>query len=210
MKKVFGLLMFFVCMGVASAKIASTNFEPTRSEEEFDVMYYKFPSFEIYDVPDENQQEVGVNQAFKATFNGCEGEIRYSLFKETGKNTDFSISSYAYTIALNIAGEPSCVKGQNAFSESDVANNFNGTSGLSYFIMNPQSRFAGGYLFASVECFYKKGQGLCVRTTLFNEPEFFGIKDGQFDTKSDWAKYYKSFKFMEKDKAGKYIKRAVK
>ncbi len=210
MKKIWTIFMFLICAGIASAKIVEPNFLPTKDEKEFDVVYYQLKRFTPYAVPEEYQQEISVNQAFKVKFNGNDGEIRYSLFKETGENTELQIGSFFYIIFMNLAGETGEIGRGSNFNNSDVEKDFNGTSGYCCTIKNPSSLFGTGYKFINVEIFYKKGQGICLRTMLYNNPEFIVKKYGSFDVNEDFLRSYRCFKFMEKDDTGKYIKPAVK
>ena len=204
MKKSFvAMLMLLSAIWIASAEITVPHFKPTVSEEEFDVLYYQFKPMTEYEVPNENQDEVSVTKAFKATFNGVEGEIRYSLFTETGTNTPDEIALWEKVIIMNIAGK-GFVSKPAAFDSKAVLDEFNGNSGRSYLILAPRSKFGEGYSVIQLESFYKKGQGLCIRTFLCNDTEFIGIKDKKMNLDSDFVKYYHSFKFMDRNKKGEY------
>lgn len=207
MKKLFTVLLLITAfVGFASAKIVTPPFVPTESEKDFDVAYYIPESLTPYDVPEEYQDEMSVTQAFKTTNNGVEGEIRYSLFTQTEECDYLQVCMYEQVIIMNIA-ENARVKELPTLGKSGADKKlFNGMQTSVFLIAYANSKFSKGYKFMLVEIFFKKGQGICVRSFLFNDTKFIGVEDEKPIPDSDFMKNYACFKFMDKDKDGNYIK----
>mgnify|MGYP003333689091 CR=1 FL=1 len=177
------------------------------SEEEFDVIYFQTEDMQPVESLENN--DVAITQSFSIEKNGYKGELRYSLFTDCGISADDLMVQYglwSYMCLCNASGYevPSSEIAQ--FSNSDVKEEFNGDLGCTAFIPQPQSEYGSGYNFMMVEFFYKKGQGLVMRSFLFNDFEFLGMNsDGSILSDSALFSNYHTFKFMEKDENGKCI-----
>lgn len=208
MRKIISVftLAVLTCFSL-SAKINSPGFKITESEEEFDVIYFQTEDMQPVESLENN--DVAITQSFSIEKNGYKGELRYSLFTDCGISDDDLMVQYglwSYMCLCNASGYevPSSEIAQ--FSNSDVKEEFNGDLGCTAFIPQPQSEYGSGYNFMMVEFFYKKGQGLVMRSFLFNDFEFLGMNsDGSILSNSALFSNYHTFKFMEKDENGKYI-----
>lgn len=190
------------------AEIAKNRFEIATSEEEFDLAYFVAEEFKI--LKKKNFGDVYVNQAFKFQRDKIKGELRYSLFKDSGGDEgtlDFYYRLCAYTYLYNIAGYDVALSDAQAYPDDSVKEEFNADFGKTIFISKPTSKFAKGYSFMNVDFFYKEGQGLVFRTFLFNDPEFVGvdITTKTVSMNSMYHDYFHSFLFMDKDENGDYI-----
>ena len=199
--------MLLVLLGAAhfaSADIVSLNFEPSNDDEAFEVLYRQLPTFELNADVGEALRNEGVNRAYRATFNGHDGEVRYLLFKETGVNEKASVTMYEALVLMNLAGTRLHVDKRGNYKELVVKKTFNADMGSFVSVVSPNSLFAEGYKYMEIEFFYKKNQGICVRAFLYNDTGFVGNNKNE----SDFYKNYASFTFMEKTKKGKYIRPA--
>lgn len=200
-------VILFLCTSVCYAKISGNRFRITKSEKEFDVYYYLTEDMKV--IKNLKNNDVDVTQSFSLSKNGLNGEIRYSLFTDTGTDDSDLQTQYALTVLMclnNIAGYEVPQNAVSLFREEDVKKEFNADFGCTAFIQEPKSDYSKGYNFMIVEFFYKEKQGLVMRTCLFNDFEFLGFNpDGSISPSSPWFSNYHTFKFMEKDKNGKYI-----
>lgn len=194
---------------VCSAKFIGGRFKVTQSEEEFDVMYYV--TEDMKQIKNLENRDVAITQSFKVERNKLKGELRYSLFTDVGDTEDednlkIEYATWVMVCLLNIAGYDLSPGSISRFNDSDVKAEFNGDFGCTAFIKNPKSDYGKGYKYMMVDFFYKKGQGLVMRVFLFNDMKFSGMDGkGGISMESPLFVNYHSFKFMEKDKDGKYI-----
>lgn len=208
-KLVMAALVAVVVAAVSFAKIMGARFKPTESEKEFDVLYLVTPDMKAAKV--KANKDVHVTQAFKINKNGKKGELRYSLFTDCGDpndEEDFKVNYalQAITCAFNVVGFEFPAEALTKFNDDDVKNEFNGDLGCTIFIQDPKSEYAKGYKYMTVEFFCKKGQGLVMRSYLFNDIAFVGLNDdGSISPDSPLFTNYYTFKFMEKDADGNYI-----
>ncbi|MBQ0051621.1 MAG: hypothetical protein KBT11_06090 [Treponema sp.] len=188
-------------------------FEPCFDPKLFDVLYYKPETLEVYDVPEEATPYLHVNQAFTTVNNGSAGEIRYSLFRQNinVKASDVmneKLEQFSREVLRIIVGNGKMPKllecdADKRINDSMVFKTFNGTKAYCAFIKKADSEFSKGYKYVYVEFMYKITQGLCVRTFLGNDLDFFGMdKKLNIRPDSDFAKNYNSFVFMDRDKKG--------
>lgn len=156
--------------------------------------------------------DVSITKSYKIEKNKLKGELRYSLFTDTGDDDDEMSLKMEYTMLVfvnlsNIAGYQVPSDQISRFNDADVKKEFNGDFGCTAFINNPKSSYSKGYKYMNVDFFYKKKQGLVMRVFLFNDEKFIGMNSkGEISLDSPFAANYHSFKFMEKDKKGNYIK----
>lgn len=173
MKKLFLLPCIFLFFITTSCGVTQKfKFSPSLSEEEFDVTYlvdYKYlnpaesPKFE----------ELHVNQSVDMNYKGCKALFRFSLFKDLGINKNEIEKQFAMltqTVLYNL--DPNFDYELSDFSPEAVKKEFNGDMGVTTTIINSKSPFFEGYQFATIDIFYKYGQGAVVRTTLFNDLSF--------------------------------------
>ena len=107
----------------------------------------------------------------------------------------------------NITGiDPSEVS-LSAFNDADVKQEFNGDFGCTGFFQDPQSDYADGYKYLMVEFFYKNGQGLVMRSFLFNDINFLGLTEQGISVDSIWYQNYHTFEFMERGPDGSWVHR---
>ena len=202
------LLSLFICSSVVNAEIAGSRFKITESQEEFDVAYYVTDDMTV--IGAKENDDVAITNSFTIKKNNLSGEVRYSLFTDTGDGDDEDINAqYAMWVFMclnNIAGYE--VDGSNisVFNDDDVKKEFNGDFGCTTFIMDPKSQYGEGYKYMDVEFFYRKGQGLVMRAFLFNDVAFLGLnRDGTMSQDSPLFQNYHTFRFMEKDSDGNFI-----
>lgn len=200
------LLFFLLSIGNCFATIIGSRFKITESEEEFDVLYYITEDMDILE--DGQNDDVNVTQAFSISRDGISGEVRYSLFTDTGEDEsdlDIQYAMWVFMCLNNIAGFDVPGDVISSFNDSDVKREFNGDFGCTVFLQDPQSDYADGYKYMMVEFFYKERQGLVMRTFLFNDFDFLGIdQNGQLSSDSIWFANYHTFEFMEKDENGNF------
>ena len=199
------LTAFFVLsmlvIGSLSAKILAPHFKITESEEEFDVIYYVYD--DVMEIVEDKNEDVAVTQAFKVRVDDVEGEIKYSLFTDTGTTEATrkqEMMMWAMMCLLNASGfsDVSALPNGSNFKDADVAKEFNGDFGFTCFIMNPTSGYAGDNTYMNVEFFYKAGQGIVMRSFLSKDVRFFGVNaDGSVDFDAPFYKYYHTFKFKD-------------
>ena len=189
------------------ATITGSRFKITESEKEFDVIYYITDDMDILESSPNN--DVNVTQAFSISRNGISGEVRYSLFTDTGNDDsdlNLQFSMWVFMCLNNIAGFEVPFNAISSFNNSDVKNEFNGDFGCTVFLQDPQSDYADGFKYMMVEFFYKDRQGIVMRTFLFNDFDFIGIdQNGQLSPDSIWFANYHTFEFMEKDQNGNFF-----
>ena len=195
MKKVFVFTLIILNAVVCYGEIAKSRFKITESEEEFDVTYYLTEDMQI--IPNLSNNDVTVTQSFKLG----DGELRYSLFTDLGGSEDTLQIDYAMWVFMclsNISGREITGNQISVFNDSDVQAEFNGDFGCTAFIVSPSSEYSKGYSFMMVEFFYKKNQGLVMRTFLFNDISFAGISpDGQMNPDNILNRNYHTFRFMD-------------
>lgn len=210
LKKIFLSLFLFIFAAAdfCFADIMPGRFKITESESEFDLLYFVTPEMTVIEA--EPNEDVNVTQAFLIQKNDIKAEVRYSLFTDTSTNTDDLQMQYAMWVFMcvsNITGiDPSEVS-LSTFNDADVKQEFNGDFGCTGFFQDPQSDYAKGYKYMMVEFFYKYGQGLVMRSFLFNDINFLGISDQGISADSLWYQNYHTFEFMERGPDGKWIHR---
>lgn len=209
MKKfIFALCGLLIFLQSVSADIFESRFKIAESEKEFDVLYYVTPDMKVIESKDNN--DIAITQSFEIKKNTIQGEARYSLFTDLGGDAQSLGMQYAMWVFMctnNIAGYEVSFDSITSFNDSDVKNEFNGDFGCTTFIKNPLSEYAEGYNFMMVEFFYRAEQGLVMRAFLFNDFEFLGIDEtGNILTSSPLFSNYHTFRFMDKDSSGNYIK----
>ena len=205
----FSIFLFiFVAAGFCYADIMPGRFKITESESEFDLLYFVTPEMTVIEA--EPNEDVNVTQAFLIQKNDIKAEVRYSLFTDTGTSTDNLQMQYAMWVFMcvsNITGiDPSEVS-LSAFNDADVKQEFNGDFGCTGFFQDPQSDYAKGYKYMMVEFFYKNGQGLVMRTFLFNDINFLGLTEQGISVDSIWYQNYHTFEFMERGPDGSWVHR---
>ena len=208
MKKIL-LVVGLLCLAgtLCFAAISKSRFRATKSEKEFDVMYYE--SDTMTEIKAVKNKDVHVNQAYRLQKDGIKGEVRYSLFTDIGdKDEDPYGAAYVwfYMKILDVSGTMVARDKIGAYPASDAKQKFNADGGFCATVTYPESSFAKGYDALYIDCLYKQGQGLVLRTFLFNDLEFMGLGDN-FDESQEslFSQNYDSFKFMERDESGKYI-----
>ncbi|MBP5359623.1 MAG: hypothetical protein J6Y69_10655 [Treponema sp.] len=204
---VITILALFVLTSNCFAKIGASRFKITESEKEFDVIYYV--SKDMKSVKNKKNPDVDVTQTFQVKKNKLKGELRYSLFTDCGGDDcdlEIQYAMWVYMCLNNVAGYEVPGDAISSFNDEDVKYEFNGDFGCTAFIQDPKSEYAKGYKYMMVEFFYKKDQGLVMRTFLFNDVAFVGIDEqGMISEDSPLFSNYHSFKFMEKDESGNFI-----
>lgn len=198
-KIILSVVVLFVFCSALHAKIMDSRFKITESEEEFDVIYYMTDDMEV--ISPKKNDDVAITQAFRVSKDGYEGELRYSLFTDCGGNDDDLKIQYAMWVFIcsnNIAGYDLSKDTFSNFNDSDVKTEFNGDFGCTGLIQNPESEYGEGYKYIMVDFFYKKDQGLVMRTFLFNDLGFVGMSEGKMVENNPWFDNYHSFKFMDK------------
>lgn len=118
-------------------------------------------------------------------------------------NDKSDITIYESLILMGLAGTKMRVEKRGDFKPLVVRKSFNADEGSFVSVISPNSAYASGYKHMEVEFFYKKQQGICVRTFLYNDPAFIG-EDNK--NESEFYKNYASFKFMKKKRNGSYKK----
>ena len=208
LKKTGLFIIFILVCSFLSAEILDSRYKITQSEEEFDVLYYLYDDMSV--IENKENDDVNITQSFKISNSGIEAEIRYSLFTDCGGNEDYLMLQYAmmvFACMSNAVGYEVADDMVSAFNDSDVAQEFNGDFGCNAFFTDMKSEFAEGYNYMMVEFFGKKNQGLVMRTMLFNDLAFVGLsEDGHFNENNLWLSHYHTFKFMDKDEKGNYVK----
>lgn len=200
--------LLFLVGTLCFAELAANRFEIARSEEEFDLAYF---------VPDEmsvlkktDSEDVFVNQAFKFKRGKIKGELRYSLFKDLGGDPatlNYFYSLCVYMYLRNATGYDISLSNCQSYPDDSVKEEFNADFGSTIMISNPKSNFAKGYSMVAFDFFYKEGQGIVIRSFLFNDLKFLGYNesDGSMTQDCMYHDYFHSFRFMDKDENGNYI-----
>ena len=208
MKKYF--LLFTLILVLSSncfAEILGNRFKITESEKEFDLIYYLTEDMDVAE--NLNNNDVAITKTFTINKNGKSGEVRYSLFTDCDEDDAFLEMQYAMWVFMCINNIARYEVPDNAirnFKNKDVKKEFNGDFGCTAFLQDPKSEYSKGFKYLMVEFFYKKKQGLVMRTFLFNDIDFIGVKaNGKISPDSVLFANYHTFKFMEKDKSGNYI-----
>lgn len=182
MKK-FTLFSVFLFVSIlAMAEIADIPFVP----EEFDVDILQYPHMLLIENPDSEQ----LDTYYTFTDKSSSYQVRYAFFKQTVPDRKDIRMVYAMCILpviFNVAGYETDQMAN--FNDSDVKNEFNGDFGSTVFIMDPESDFGSGYKYIMMDFFYKKNQGIVVRSILFNDLNF--LQNRYF------MEIYHSFKFHE-------------
>ncbi|MCF0242258.1 MAG: hypothetical protein HUK25_06440 [Treponema sp.] len=196
-KSLISVLVLLFVVSSLSAEILSSGYIIPKDESEFDVNYYLPKGFEVLE-PYENG-DLHVTQNFKYSLNGITFEIIYSAFAESGteENRRLKFSGFSYLCALNGTGLDISPDALFAYNDSDVRAEFNGDYGLGLFVENPASEFSKGYPYMLMDFYAKGGQGMIVRTFLFNDLHFVMNDDGTMNPDSYWMKSYHLFKFKD-------------
>lgn len=195
------LISIFLILAAAAsyAEMAKMRFKLTESTDEFNINYIETPDMTL--IESKENPDVAVTRTYKIKKGNEEGELRYSLFTETGTD-DSNAKMQAYIWALvctkNMAGYDFPSKGLTPYGDNDVKGEFNGDYGFNAFIKSPKSVYAEGYNYIYADFFYKIGQGLVVRTFLFKDISFTGVNDdGSIKPDSAMFTNYDSFKFID-------------
>mgnify|MGYP006916045053 CR=1 FL=1 len=192
------------------ANIKGSRFKITESDKEFDIIYLVTSDMEVLENKDTD--DVYTSKTFKLTKNDLEGELRYSLFTDTGgSQTDLKLqfSMWVFMCLNNIAGYEVPSSAISTFNDDDVKDEFNGDFGCMAFLQNPTSQYADGYKYLMAEFFCKENQGIVMRTYLFRDFDFVGVnQDGSISPSSGVFTNYHTFRFMDKDENGEYIREA--
>ena len=199
-------LLFVFIVHAGFSTIIKSRFRMAQSEEEFDICYY-FVENVMTLIEPPNNTEVDSIQAMKIKMDGIDAELRYSLFLETETDestfrTDFL--TFLLMCFYNIAGFKVDTTTIGFFPQESVHDEFNGDLGATILIIDPVSEYAKGYKYIQADIFYKEGQGIVLRTFLFNDLDFINEKEGKVPS-SPLYKLFHSFKFFDKDADGKYI-----
>lgn len=198
MKKQLISIILLLAATSSFAEIAKMRFKLTESTEEFNINYIETPDMTL--IESKENPDVAVTRTYKIKKGNEEGELRYSLFTDTGTD-DSNAKMQAYIWALvctkNMAGYDFPSKSLTPYGDNDVKGEFNGDYGFNAFIKSPKSVYSEGYNYIYADFFYKIGQGLVVRTFLFKDISFTGVNDDG-SIKSDSAMFtnYDSFKFF--------------
>ena len=202
MKKLVSALALLLVAAMAfAAQFGTIHFEIPRSEQEFTVDYKVLKGMKSMKFP--NQEDLYVTRAYKVKSRGTEGVMTYSLFKDTGVSDDMrdiEVMLWTRLCTLNATGlDPDKIPQLSRFKDEDVRGEFNGDCGTTNFVRGEfKNEFLRGYSYASIESFYKKGQGLVVRVAMSNDMAFFGIQpDGSFSPENTFSDFYDSFRFKD-------------
>lgn len=200
-------IIFVLLCNSLSAIILPSRFKVTESETEFDIIYYV--TEDMKEVPPLKNNDVNITQSFAIEKNGVTGEVRYSLFTDCGgdeKSLKVQYAMWVFMCVNNAAGYEVPPDAISNFNDADVKNEFNGDFGCTVFLQDAVTEFGDGYKYMVIEFFYKKDQGLVMRTFMFNEVEFTGMnQDGSIAADSPLFTNYHTFKFMEKNEAGEFV-----
>jgi len=183
MRKISILLLMAFIGVLANAEIMNTPFIP----EEFDVDIIQYPHM----LKIENPQSEQLDTYYAFTNKESSYQIRYSFFKQTVNDSPdikTAFSMYILPIIWNIAGYE--IDKITNFNDNDVKNEFNGDFGLTCSIIDPKSDYGKGFKYMVADFFYKKNQGIVVRTILFNDLKFYQLN-------KTFLEIYHSFKFHE-------------
>ena len=202
MKKLVSALALLLVAAMAfAAQFGTIHFEIPRSEQEFTVDYKVLKGMKSMKFP--NQEDLYVTRAYKVKSRGTEGVMTYSLFKDTGVSDDMrdiEVMLWTRLCTLNATGlDPDKIPQLSRFKDEDVRGEFNGDCGTTNFVRGEfKNEFLRGYSYASIESFYKKGQGLVVRVAMSHDMAFFGIQpDGSFSPENTFSDFYDSFRFKD-------------
>ena len=196
------ILLFLVMTDICFAGIAGSRFKIAETPQDCEVFFMLTPDME--EIENKENDDVTVTKSFKITKNGLEGELRYSLFADTGttkEDLNLQFAMWVFMCLNNIAGYEVPGNTISSFDDNDVKKEFNGDFGCTTFLQNPKSGYAEGYKYIMAEFFYKEGQGIVMRAYLFNDINFAGItKDGIAEDSPLFSNYH-TFKFVGENKA---------
>ena len=196
------ILLFSAMTSICFAGIAGSRFKIAETPQDCEVFFMLTPDME--EIENKENDDVAVTKSFKITKNGLEGELRYSLFADTGTTKEdlkLQFAVWVFMCLNNIAGYEVPGNTISFFDDNDVKKEFNGDFGYTTFLQNPKSGYAEGYKYIMAEFFYKDGQGIVMRAYLFNDINFAGItKDGIAEDSPLFSNYH-TFKFVGENKA---------
>lgn len=199
MKKHLITILLLLAAATTFAEMAKMRFTITQSPEEFNINYIETPDMTL--IESKENPDIAVTRTYKIKKGDEEGELRYSLFTDTGTDeSNAKMQAYIWSLVCtkNIAGYDFPSKGLTPYGDNDVKGEFNGDCGFNAFIKSPTSEYAEGYNYIYADFFYKKGQGLVVRSFLFKDISFAGVNpDGTAKPDSALFTNYDSFKFFD-------------
>lgn len=191
--------LFMLIQSVCFADIMGSRFKIAESEEEFDVTYCVTPWMKIKEV--EPNESLAVTQAFEISAGDLDAELYYTLFTDVGGDEDSLGLDYAmwvYICINNAAGYDVDLDSLSWYNDSDVQDEFNGDFGCTGTIPYPVSDYANGHNWMMTDFFYKHGQGLVMRSFLFDDLAFIGLTEDSFvPEKSLWMANFHTFEFMD-------------
>lgn len=204
-KFLFAFCILFCCLSGAVAQ----HYRVTVSEEEFDVAYIQFDEMTPITIDEEIQRYVPVTQAFAIDDGGIKGQVRYSLFTDTGTLNATRTDEAALWMCMCLLNATGLTLGEiqiEEFDPNDAQEEFNADFGINVFCVGVPSPWAQGYVYMNIDFLCKKGQGIVMRTMLSNDARFFGASDDDtFDWGAPFFSMYHSFLFLERDAEGNYI-----
>lgn len=202
MKKKLITILFLLGAVTSFAEIEKIHFKITETPNEFNINYIETPDMSL--IESKENPDISITRTYKIKKGTEEGELRYSLFTDTGtddSNAKMQTYIWALTCTKNMAGYDFPSKELTPYGDNDVKGEFNGTYGFNAFIKTPKSTYAEGYNYIYVDFFYKQGQGIVTRAFLIKDFSFIGINDdGSVKPDSALFTNYDSFKFFDSKK----------
>lgn len=217
MKKLIVLISVLLSFSATTvfAEIRGINFKPTESEKEFDVFYsYNTNYMDIIEV--KNNESVDVTQAFRIRdIPGAnyKAEVRYSLFTDTGTSPDMAIAEFgmfAMTCIMNATGLDMDNIPGTTYNVDEIQSVFNCDSGFTTTILpDIKTDFCKDYKYVKIDFFFKRGQGIVMRTFLADDLEFWGVNETgkKYTMNCPYNYFFDYFEFMDKDKNGNFVRR---
>ena len=194
----FSAATFLFFLTTLSSEIVPLRFRLTEPQDDFKIEF--LPAKEMQEAENLMNDDLSVYKTYKITRDGLEAELRYTLFTDCGGNSSDFFMQYKMLLLMtlyNIAGYEVPEKSISSHKPGDVKAEFNGTTGQVIFIRDPCSQYSSGYKYIMAEFFYKAGQGAVLRTFLFNDTAFLGLKDdGTMAPASLWLSVYHTFRFF--------------
>lgn len=209
MKRALVFLCAVCAATISYAVIGQTHFAPARSAKEANVTFIKMDGLKKTKVPKAAQEQADVTQAYTMQEGDVSGQLRYTLFADTGSEEETfeeEFLMYSLAVAANILEiDPYEVyQGLTFFNPADAQKEFNADIGWNFVKRSPSSAFTEGFDIVSLEAFAKAGSGIVMRTWLCNDVAFFGINREQPEetTQEDIeaslnSRYYHSFVFKD-------------
>ena len=201
------LVVFAVLQNFCSAKIRGSRFRITESEKEFDIAYYLTPDLKEIEV--EQNDDVVITKAFQINKDDISADVYYSLFTDVNGTDDLLMGDFAmwaFICLNNAVGYEVDLNSLGMYKDSDVQKEFNGDFGCFGFFKNPVSDFANGHKYIHVEFYYKRYQGMVMRSFLFDDLKFLGFsEDGTQSLNNLWVSNFHTFVFMEKNDKGEFV-----